>query len=184
MSESSDGKRRLPVLQPEEAEESRSPKQWVVIGTVGIGLFFVPLAMLANSFIHWVTRAHMPDSAGGTVAAYQALDPAVRLKISLVMLLAPVLALALAALFGGALVGRFGGRAQIKEATLAGLAAGGGVVVYSVLRNGVRMLTSAPSLPGVLQLLMSSVIVLLVATMLARLGGWLGFRRRPSISGS
>lgn len=184
MSDPADGKRRLPVLQPEEVEEIRSPKQWVVIGMVGIGLFFVPLAMLANHFIHWMTRGFLQTGVGGTIAAYQALDPGVRLRISLVMLFAPVLALALAALFGGALVGRFGGRAQIKEATLAGLTAGAGVVVYAVLRSGLNMMRGASSLAGVLQLLMSSVIVLLVATMFARLGGWLGFRRRPSIPGS
>jgi hypothetical protein len=31
------------------------------------------------------------------------------------------------------------------------------------------------------QLFMSSLIVLLIATMMARLGGWLGVKRRPSL---
>ena len=191
MSESGDGKRRLSVIQEGESEEGRSPQQWTLIGAGAILLFCVPLAMLAAALTKSVTVAYLPEGTGRTIQeAWLALAPGVRLKLSLVMLLAPISSLALAAVAGGALVGRFGGRAGTTEATMAGLFAGVGVVIFTVVRS--LAMADATSLGGVaaMQQLMSAVIVLLVTTLLGRLGGWLGFRRRSaatqpaSVSGS
>jgi hypothetical protein len=182
MKKAGDGKRRLPVLNSEEGDEQCSPAQWTAIGMVAIVLFFIPLAMLAGVITQSTMRVHLPTAGPEVVAAaYRTLAPATRLKLSLVMLLVPALALAVAALGGGAIVGRFGGGARVKEATMAGIAAGVVVVLYSFVRSGGAVVARGAHVAGVAQLFMSSLIVLLIATMMARLGGWLGVKRRPSL---
>src|SRR5438552_5827003 len=96
-------KRRLPVLKadPEPEEDSRHPPwQWVGFGTVMIFAAWLPLAYLAEAI---KSRLAASLGVGGAIA----------------LALAP---LALAAVAGGFLVGRFGKPAGPREAALSGLA--------------------------------------------------------------
>ena len=175
MSDPGKGKRRLPVLQNNEDEEvTRPASQWIAIGGVGIVVMFLPLAMLAGKMTKGIMAAHLPtDQPEQMVQAYRTLAPAIRLKLSLVMLFVPSVALAVASLCGGAVVGRFGVKTTGKEATLAGLTAGGLVALWSLFRNWPQGGVTTAIL---VQRLLSLVIVVLIATLMARLGGWLGAR--------
>ena len=94
--------RRLPVIQSkaaeDEAAEARPPWHWVLIGAGLVFTSWIPLAMVAL----WIARLFATP---------------------VLLLLLVGLSFALAAGGGGALVGRFGGRAGKREAALAGLVA-------------------------------------------------------------
>ena len=101
-------KRRLPLLNaaPDEENEgeSRPPWQWVGFGALAIFVVWLPLSWLA------MLAAQRIDGAAPYTALLRALPS--------------VLGLALAALAGGFLVGRWGTTGvRVREAALAGLTA-------------------------------------------------------------
>lgn len=108
-------KRRLPVLpagdHDHDAPEERPPWQWSAIGAGAVFLVWLPLAELAARAAVLVAGSPPPAGAAST-----------RQRAALIAL--STLAFALAAFAGGLTVGRFGGTAGRREATLAGLAAG------------------------------------------------------------
>ncbi len=97
-----DKKRRLPLLPKvevaAEGDEDRPPWHWSAIGAVGVFVLWLPLALLINGVFA------VPASAAPAI-----LNAA---------------AFALAAFTSGFLVGRFGGKAGRREATVGGVAAG------------------------------------------------------------
>jgi hypothetical protein len=92
-------KRRLPVLQApadgDPAEPARPPWQWVVFGSLGIFVVWLPLQALATAL---AGRSAIAGASGAALAA--------------------------SSLTGGFVVGRWGAeRVGVREAALAGLAA-------------------------------------------------------------
>jgi tRNA-(ms[2]io[6]A)-hydroxylase len=143
-----DSKRRLPLIKTtSEAEEdapARPPWQWVGFGTVAIFVVWLPLAFLAG-----VLASRLGGMATAPVASVAVL----------------IAGLALAALAGGFVVGRWGAAGVgVREAALAGLAA-------ALVATGLSL-----GSPGALA---GSVPTVVVAVAFAALGGWLGLRRRP-----
>jgi hypothetical protein len=142
-------KRRLPVLKVpsgdgEDEATARPPWQWVGFGALAIFVVWLPLAFFAA----WIA-SRINASGGSPVVA--------------VIVLAA--GLALAALAGGFLVGRWGAAGVgVREAALAGLAS---AIIASALAFGA---------PGALWGALSTVVV---AVPSAALGGKLGLRRRP-----
>jgi tRNA-(ms[2]io[6]A)-hydroxylase len=109
MGDSSDGKRRLPILPrtevAAEGDEDRPPWHWSAIGAVGLFVLWFPLAIGVNALVP------------GPGAAWTALN---------------VAAFLLAGFAAGFLVGRFGGKAGRREATVGGAAAGGAAWLAAV----------------------------------------------------
>jgi hypothetical protein len=146
-----DGKRRLPLLRPDGAEEpARSPWQWVGFGAATIFVAWLPLSALAVKIAARVGAREEESS---------------RLGRSAVLVLGSFGgALALGALAGGFLVGRWGGSGVgVREAALAGLVAAVLATLVSWLSFGL-----APA----------TLVVAAVATPMAALGGTLGYRHR------
>jgi hypothetical protein len=140
-------KRRLPVLKtPSDGEDdatARPPWQWVGFGALAIFVVWTPLAFLTT----WL-------------ASILAASAAPRFASILVV----TSGLAIAALAGGFLVGRWGAAGVgIREAALAGLAA---ALVASGLSLGA---------PGAWA---GALISVVVAVPFAALGGRFGLRRR------
>jgi hypothetical protein len=113
------GKRRLPVLQsreeppaadPPPAADERPPARWVAIGAAATFLAWLPLAALAEAS----TRRLVAVEDGRGVPA-----PA-----GVWLVAAHAFAFFAAGVLGGLLVGRAGGAAGRREATLAGAGAG------------------------------------------------------------
>ncbi|MCC6525169.1 MAG: hypothetical protein IT373_21125 [Polyangiaceae bacterium] len=124
-----DGKHRLPVLKgaspaPDEPPP-RPPWHWVVLGAVGTLLAWLPLAWVGGR----VTEAVLTDAFAGATTAedvaalVDGMSSSKKWLLYAVVVGMPGLALGFAAVLGGLLVGRFGGAAGKKEATLAGVAA-------------------------------------------------------------
>jgi hypothetical protein len=140
-------KRRLPVIGSSgdgvDDAPSRAPWQWVAFGALAIFVTWLPLAFLAT----WgAARLH---GSGASPAA------------SVVIL---AVGLALAALAGGFLVGRWGSAdVGVREAALSGLAT---AAVASALAFGA---------PGAAW---GTVMTVLLAVPFAALGGRIGLRRR------
>ena len=171
-------KRRLPILQPgpsspepagpdtpggEEPAAERPPWHWAVIGAVGILIAWIPLSMLAELLRQRAFEALLPMSDPEAVQeAVRQLTPGQRLRRSLMSVLGPAAALALAALTGGALVGRFGTGAGKREATFAGVAAAS----LAAIAAAGQLVGSA----GVVTWLMTSAVIVILAAVSARLG--------------
>lgn len=112
-------KKRLPVLQSEgddDEAQDRPPWHWSAIGMIATFLAWLPLASIANTLVARMLRSVDP-------AEDAALAAAAPVKVRAIMIGLNALCFALAALAGGYLVGRFGGRAGRKEATVSGLLA-------------------------------------------------------------
>ncbi len=113
--------RRLPVLQNASPDEERPAWHWVPIGVLFMISIWAPLAMVASwGSAHWVRRILgdlPPDELSMRLADASGAD---RFAIGFAVTVVPVLAFALACMAGGALVGRFGGRASAREAALGG----------------------------------------------------------------
>ncbi len=129
-------KRRLPMLPKaevaDESDEDRPPWHWSAIGAVGVFLAWLPMAYIVNGPLGGLFN-------GGMVA-----------KVAAVAL--NIAAFVLGSFAGGYLVGRFGGRAGVKEATVGGVAASAiawalaaaqarsGLLVWIMLLTGMAML--------------------------------------------
>ncbi len=127
-----DKKRRLPVLQSppaagaDEDEEDRPPWHWVGFGTVGIFGAWLPLMALAQKVSdHLVLGAvgHVGSAEDAARSLANASSQA-RLRVGLMLAVPHGLALALASVAGGFLVGRYGKGLGPREAAIAGVALG------------------------------------------------------------
>ena len=137
-------KRRLPMLPKvevgDESDEDRPPWHWSAIGAVAVFLAWLPLAYIVNGPLGGLFN-------GGMVA-----------KIAAVAL--NLAAFVSGSFAGGYLVGRFGGRAGVKEATVSGVAASviawalaaaqarSGVLVWIMLLTGMAMLGAGSARVG------------------------------------
>jgi hypothetical protein len=142
-------KRRLPVLKaPPEAdpdEPPRPPWQWVGFGTLAVFVVWLPLSWLATVAVTRIEGLEQAPVTRGLVFGA---------------------GLALAAMAGGFLVGRWGTtEVGVREAALAGLSA---ALVATVLAWG----TAGFSL--------GALATVVFAVPPAALGGWLGLKRRPA----
>ena len=160
-------KRRLPVLKeaaPDAAaEEARPPWQWVGFGAVAIFVVWLPLSYLAElarrrATLAWLGGAETPEDAARALSALAAAD---RAKLGLIVFVLHGGALAVAALAGGYLVGRWGENTNARIAALAGLAA---AVLASIL--GWSGISWVP------------LVTVALATLFAWAGGRLGLRRK------
>ncbi len=155
-----DGKRRLPLLPKtevaQEGDEERPPWHWAAIGAAAIFVFWLPLAFLANAAL---ARVHGGAEVDQVPRAVQALMVGVNL-----------LAFALASFAAGLLVGRFGGKAGPREATLAGL--GAATIAWMIGIWGAQA--------GLLIGAMLLALLVAVSAGSARLGGSLGLRSRKA----
>jgi hypothetical protein len=102
--------RRLPVLQNQDTDDAaaaRRPRwQWVLIGAGLVITLFLPLSWIGVWIGSWLSRAASGGASGAT---------------PIVLGVAPVaFSFLIACAGGGALVGRFGGRAKAPEAALSG----------------------------------------------------------------
>lgn len=148
-------KRRLPVLkEPEVAEPGdadRPPWHWSAIGTVAIFVIWLPLAYLSAIVgERLLGGADIKDISFVRTAAIAGVN---------------LLGLMLGAFGGGMIVGRFGGRAGLKEATFAGFT--------TAL---IAWLTIALKGAGFIML----AVLIGVSAGMARLGAWIGLRMRVS----
>jgi hypothetical protein len=137
-------KRRLPMLAKtevaDESDEDRPPWHWSAIGAAAIFLAWLPLAYIVNGPLGGLFN-------GGLVA-----------KIAAVGL--NIAAFAIASFGGGYLIGRFGGKAGVKEATVCGVAAAAvawalaaaqarsGLLVWIMLLTGMAMIGAGSSRVG------------------------------------
>ena len=155
-------KRRLPVLQnaapAEESAEDRPPLHWAGAGTVAIFIVWLPLAGLINALLRRIIEGS-GDSAP---------DPSIR--VAMVGLNA--VGFMIAGLAGGYIVGRYGGRAGVREATAAGLIAG--AIAWTL-----ALVQGAPA--GVLGWALMLGVIATLGGGAANLGGRIGIRRRPRV---
>ncbi len=161
-------KRRLPVVQPlDEAEEEayeRPAWHWVVIGAVGAFLFF----LLGLQVAQWFAQREIMRLVGegdAAVVRRALLTGGQEVYLNLVVYGLPLLCLLVSTWFGGLLVGRFGGRAQLREATLSGTATGALTAAIAA--------TSMWSRGELRAWLAAAIILLAVGT----LGAWRGAKR-------
>jgi amino acid transporter len=156
-------KRRLPVLQQKEGDDSppRPRWQWVAFGAISMIVVWVPLAYAAEALVVHLQASlreplwTVPDATVGKVGA--------------VMFVGPPASLVLAIFIGGYVLGRWGeSKRGIDAASAAALAVAFGVG-----------LTWAKS--GIMWL---ALVALLLAVPVAVLGASLGRRRRGHLSTS
>ncbi len=169
-------KRRLPLLpsQPptpsgaggdgDEADE-RPPWQWIGFGTAAIFGAWLPLAYLAEGVKARVLRGYVSDGASAedaqlAIAALTSGERTRLLVMTAILYVGPLLAGAYA---GGFLVGKWGGKAGVREAALAGAAT---AMIVSALSWSSTGLSWAP------------LVGLALATPASALGGLAGTRRR------
>ena len=145
------GKRRLPVLPSggdADGGPTRAPWQWVGFGSLAIFVVWLPLAAVAAAVASRMFGRVAPgvvEASPAAIAAFVGMS---------------ALALALAAIVGGFVVGRWGGAGVgIRQASLAGFAAALVAVVASWASFGVSW---------------SALVVVPFALPFAALGGRLG----------
>jgi hypothetical protein len=160
--------RRLPVLQTaSEQDEERPAWHWTLIGALLIFAIWIPLAMLGTLVLQKTMVRWFGDAPPEEIARLLASgSPTDRARVWLVISGLHIVTLSSAALGGGAMVGRFGGKAGPREAAL------GGVLVALAGWSLTAIRTELfPSLPLIFGLG-------LLAGGFAWIGGKLGFRRR------
>jgi tRNA-(ms[2]io[6]A)-hydroxylase len=155
---SATGKRRLPLLPKDEvADESdaeRPPWHWSAIGAVAIFVIWLPLTFL-TAVLGKRLLGDAADPAAASLAARFGLAAA------------NLLVFALASFGGGALVGRFGGKAGLKEATVAGLATAA-IAWATIAAQGVALTLGVSML----------VVLVTIGAGAARIGGFVGLKQR------
>jgi len=153
-------KRRLPLLPKEEvADESdieRPAWHWSAIGVVAIFVLWLPLTFITAALSKRLL-AEATEEGAAPISA--------RLGVAGMNLLA----FALASFLGGAIIGRFGGSAGLKEATVAGL------VTASIGWATIAFSGAGLTLSGGAALLL---LLIAVGAAAARGGGAVGLRQR------
>lgn len=151
--------RRLPVVQPslqEEADEERPPWHWAGLGTVAIFIVWLPLAGLVSALLRRALEGQSADAAPHSIQI-----PMVALHVT---------AFCAAGAAGGLLVGRFGGRAGLREATASG-------VIAAALAWALAVSQGAPA--GGLGWAILLVVMATLGGAAAHTGGRTGLRLRP-----
>lgn len=147
-------KRRLPMLPKaevaDESDEDRPPWHWSGIGAVAVFLAWLPLAYIVNGPLGGLFN-------GGTVA-----------KVAAVAL--NLAAFVIGSFGGGYLVGRFGGRAGVKEATVGG--AGAALFAW--------VLAASQARSGLLVWIMMLTGMTMLGAGAARIGGAVGLHGRKA----
>jgi hypothetical protein len=133
-------KRKLPMIQsrPDDDTPSRPRSHWIGFGLVAIFTLWVPLAALAESIKHHAIVSYLGDRSGEDQIqlAIASLSDRDHTRLTAVIVIVPMLALAFASLGGGYLVGRYGGDAGIREGALAGAAAAFVAVILAWVGSG------------------------------------------------
>jgi hypothetical protein len=166
--ESGEKKRRLPVLSSGPSEETAEPRpgwQWIGFGAVLVFAAWLPLAALLQKLSPiWLSSlvsgakdeaevlARVRELRGSALAWYYVLTVGPQ-----------VLALAIAAGFGGFVVGRFGKpEAGVREAALAGAVTGLVACALACTSSGVSW---------------TLLVVVAIAAAFSGIGGKIGLRR-------
>jgi hypothetical protein len=123
-------RKRLPVLkntpEEEQGEEPRPPWHWVGFGTTAIMAAWVPLTYVGTALAQRWIRLRLPigSQEADVAQALAALPPGDRATFVAVQIGLPALGMTIGAVFGGYVVGRWGGdSATSREAAIAGFAA-------------------------------------------------------------
>ena len=165
-------KKRLPVLkntpEDEQGEEPRPPWHWVGFGVAATFAACVPLQYAAE----WATQRLLAGYVGGASTAQEvaealaALTSAERTKIWVIVVGIRALPLVVSSVFGGYVVGRWGGdNAGTREAAIAGATTAlfVSVLAFAALGAGAWW---------------TPALVLLLTTPAATWGGTMGIRKR------
>jgi len=176
MSKSVAEKRRLPVLnapqQPSESSgEARPAWHWVGFGVVIIFSAWLPLAYVAEFVKGRVIAAFLgpAESEDQVRLALAALSSGDRMRVSVILIGLPALALAAGALAGGYVVGRWGHPAGWREAAAAGATVG--------ILTGVLAFTSQAASP---MAGLTAFVPVFLTLLLAGLGGHWGSRKKAA----
>lgn len=144
------------TVPPPDDPDERPPWHWTLIGTGFVFLVWLPLAAIGNGLAgHAVEVLARGDEGRAQALASRAI------------LFVGVVGFAIAALTGGLLVGRFGARAGVRQATLAGVIAP--VIAWLLTAASVGFLTSLPALGPLVA----------IGALAAWAGGRWGLRLRP-----
>jgi tRNA-(ms[2]io[6]A)-hydroxylase len=161
--------RRLPVLQEAKSDDDGRPAwHWTFIATLFALSIWVPLAMLGGWMASRVVRRLVGDVPADSIADQlaSATGPS-RFGLLFAVTAVPILSFAVSCVASGALVGRFGNRAGIKEAVQGCAVAAAVGALLSMAQAG-----WASSL--------ASLVVLLPAGAASGwLGGRIGWGKRP-----
>ncbi len=128
-------RRQLPILHqpaapaagtvpaPDDPDE-RPPWHWSAIGALLIFVSWLPLGMVAQWATALLVPVLVPGSSLAEVSkALASATPERRVLLSMSLAAMPLLGFVAACLVGGGLVGRFGGKAGVREAAVAGVVA-------------------------------------------------------------
>ncbi|MET0594886.1 MAG: hypothetical protein ABW133_19455 [Polyangiaceae bacterium] len=147
--------RRLTVLQESSAPDDGRPAwHWTLIGALFTLSIWLPLAMLGM----WVVARFILPAR-----EHMTMDP----ELLFVLFFVPLITFGLASLAAGALVGRFGNRAGVKEAAGGSALAGAIGALVTLFQGDWRPVLS------------SFAVLVLVGAGAGWLGGRLGWARRP-----
>lgn len=172
-------RRQLPILNqkmappagtvaPPGEDEERPPWHWSAIGAVLVFALWLPLAMVGQWVSSQILRGLVPAGSSAQIEAFLAqASGSTRALVKASTVGPPLVGFALACLAGGALVGRFGGKAGRKEATVAGL----------VAATTAWALTAAGAGLGATWMLWPPIAAL--GAGFGVLGGYIGERQRP-----
>jgi hypothetical protein len=120
-------KRKLPMIQsrPDDDTPKRPRSHWIGFGLVAIFTLWVPLAAIAEMVKKHAIVSYLGDRSGEDQIqlAVASLSDRDHTRLTAVIIVVPMIALALASLGGGYLIGRFGGEAGIREGALSGAGA-------------------------------------------------------------
>jgi len=151
-----------------DEEQDRPPWHWSVIGAAAIFLAWLPLTMLAS-----YATAGLVARAGADVDPSAAAGADVPAHVPILIIAMPTLAFGIASFAGGFMVGRYGGKAGRKEATVAGFIAA--AVAWALAAS---QPVAGPG-PGALAWVIILVTIAGLGAGVAYAGGRFGLRRRP-----
>ena len=152
---------------PDEGDD-RPPWHWSGIGAALVFVLWLPLAMVGQWLSQLALSLLLPADQEGDMSAFlRSASATLRAEVRVATVLPHALMFALAAVAGGALVGRFGGQAGVREASVAGLSAATVAWLLTALSVG---------LSGTWILWFPAAVI---GFSCAWLGGRLGFRKRP-----
>ena len=165
--------RRLPVVQnkasEDEAAEQRPRSHWVAIMAGFVLTLWLPLVVLAQMLGRLAVN-RLIDA--GDPEALASAPTGTRVAVTIALMLPPISSFAIASWAAGALVGRFGDRAGVREAATGALFAALAACAIALLGGALR---PWPVLLG------SVVLLSVIAVSFGALGGRFGVRKRPRL---